>query len=308
MFLGCGVGAFSAGVFHVITHAFFKALLFLGAGSVIHGMHEEQNIMKMGGLKSKMPVTYFIFLIGLLAISGIPPFSGFFSKDEILWMAFSSEHGSKMLWLIGMITAAMTAFYMTRLFTLTFLGKQRSDVHAHESPLIMTIPLLILALLSAVGGAIGIPHQNWLAHWLEPVVGAHGEPTVSASLEFVLMALSAGVAIVMMTVAFRFYRNLDRAQATADKYPGLYKALYNKWFVDEAYGVAFIKPFHSLSRFFWKVIDVSVIDRIVLAFGGTAQLAGESVRMTQTGRLQVYGAFVLFGLLITVGFLIYGLA
>ncbi len=206
MFLACGVGAYSAGVFHVITHAFFKALLFLGAGSVIHGMHEEQDILKMGGLHSKMPKTFLTFAVGWLAICGIPPFSGFFSKDEILWQSFHSPHGSVVFWGLGAATAVMTAFYMTRLFTLTFLGTPRfkekshatGDHHTHdsegvhESPGMMVFSLQVLALFSAIGGFIGIPHFSWIEHWLEPVIPNHEplEAALGGGMEWVLMAIS----------------------------------------------------------------------------------------------------------------------
>jgi NADH-quinone oxidoreductase subunit L len=168
MFLAMGVAAFSAGIFHLMTHAFFKALLFLGSGAVIHAMHDEQDIQKMGGLKKYLPVTYKTFLIGAIAIAGIPPFAGFFSKDEILWKAFSSEQGSPVLWLLGIFGAALTAFYMFRLVTLTFEGKERFDHHIrpHEAPKTMTLPLIILAVLSIVGGFVGIPHKNVIENWL----------------------------------------------------------------------------------------------------------------------------------------------
>ena len=176
MFLGLGVGAYSGAVFHVITHAFFKALLFLGAGSVIHAMHHEQDIRKMGGLKAKLPITHLTFLIGCIAIAGVPPFSGFFSKDEILAAAFAK---SPVYWVLGVIGAAMTAFYMFRLYATTFLGKFRGTAdqenHLHESPSAMTLPLVLLAIASAIAGAIGIPEimggQHWLSHQLIPIVG-----------------------------------------------------------------------------------------------------------------------------------------
>ena len=194
MFLGLGVGAYSGAVFHVITHAFFKALLFLGAGSVIHAMHHEQDIRKMGGLKSKLPITHITFLIGCIAIAGVPPFSGFFSKDEILAAAFAK---SPIYWVLGVIGAAMTAFYMFRLYTTTFLGKFRGTAdqenHLHESPLAMTLPLILLAIASALAGAIGIPEimggHHWLSHQLIPIVGEPIELGLSHSLEWTLMAI-----------------------------------------------------------------------------------------------------------------------
>jgi len=339
MFLGCGVGAFSAGVFHVITHAFFKALLFLGAGSVIHGMHEEQDIWKMGGLKSKMPKTFLTFAVGWIAICGLPPFSGFFSKDEILWQAFSSVHGSRVLWGLGAVTAVMTAFYMTRLFYLTFLGQPRFDekkmvshhahhdddhhghdhghsdhsVGVHESPWMMTLPLQVLALLSAVGGLMGIPHMSWLEHWLEPVIpgheGAHGASLVGGvdpQMEWILMGVSVLGAILGIAVAFKLYRNLKGVEGLAQRFAPLHRALENKWYVDEIYEALIIKPLQGLAQVLWKCFDVGVIDRIVLSFGRVSAWTGQTVRLMQTGSIQVYALMLLVGLVATAGYFIYG--
>lgn len=338
MFLACGVGAYTAGVFHVITHAFFKALLFLGAGSVIHGMHEEQNILKMGGLKSKMPKTFLTFAVGWLAICGIPPFSGFFSKDEILWQAFSSPHGSVLLWGLGAATAVMTAFYMTRLFSLTFLGKPRFDTgqsHAHhghddhghghghdghshdhghgsksvhESPWAMTFPLQVLAVLSAIGGFMGIPHMSWLEHWLEPVIPAHEavSATVSPSMEWVLMALSVLGAVLGIVVALRLYQNLNQVRVLAEKLSGIRRLLENKWYIDELYELLFVQPIRKLSVAIWKGFDIAVIDRIVLGFGRISVWTGETARVMQTGSIQVYALMLLFGLIAITGYFIYG--
>lgn len=345
MFLGCGVGAYTAGVFHVITHAFFKALLFLGAGSVIHGMHEEQDILKMGGLKSKMPKTFLVFAIAWLAICGIPPFSGFFSKDEILWQAFSSPHGSILFWGLGALTAVMTAFYMTRLFYLTFLGQPRFDErklgksnvvahsaahghddhghghadhghsHAgvHESPAVMVVPLQILAVLSALGGFMGIPHMSWLEHWLEPVIPEHasavaGEAAMNhGSMEWILMAVSVIGAIAGIAVAFNVYKDLAQASQLKKRFAGLHKLLENKWYIDEIYEALIVKPIHALSQGLWKSFDVAVIDRVVLGFGRISVWAGQTARVIQTGSIQVYAFMLLIGLVITVGYLIYGM-
>ena len=323
MFLACGVGAYGAGVFHVITHAFFKALMFLGAGSVIHGMHEEQNIMKMGGLRSKMPVTFITFLVGWIAISGIPPFSGFFSKDEILWNVFASENGSKLLWLLGLATAAMTAFYMTRMFYLTFMGTPRFDNttlgahghddhnHAaptgvHESPALMTIPLVVLAILSIVGGFIGIPHMSWLEHWLEPVIATHGTFTAGESTEVALMIISTIVAAGSIFFAWRTYGNLKVAAERKRDHAKLYATLENKWYVDELYESAFIRPIYELSIKLWKGFDVGVIDRIVVGFGRVSEWSGQAARTMQTGSIQVYAFMILFGLVLTLSYLIKG--
>jgi len=331
MFLACGVGAFASGVFHVITHAFFKALLFLGAGSVIHGMHEEQDIMKMGGLKSKMPRTFLVFAVGWLAICGVPPFSGFFSKDEILWQAFSSEHGSVLLWVLGALTAVMTAFYMTRLFSLIFLGKPRFDEKAmshhsghddghghghggvHESPFVMVGPLMILAVLSAVGGFMGLPKvmtgtEGWLEHWLEPVIPIHEVVEYSSSaLEWGLMGFSVVLAVLGIFAGLKLYQNLNKPKALAERWPVMHGLLENKWYVDEIYQAVFIRPIRALSVGLWKGFDVAVIDRIVLGFGRVFEWTGQTLRMTQTGSIQTYAFVLLIGIVMIVGYLIYGM-
>lgn len=338
MFLGCGVGAYSAGVFHVITHGFFKALMFLGAGSVIHGMHEEQNILKMGGLKSRMPQTFATFAVGWLAICGIPPFSGFFSKDEILWMSFSSPHGSPVLWGLGAATAVMTAFYMTRLFSLTFLGKPRfeelvsKDVHGHEahghhdahsdhghggvavheSPFVMTVPLMILAVLSAVGGFMGVPHMSWIEHWLAPVIPAHvpeaGAHAASGSTEYMLMGLSVTGAAIGIFLALSLYKNLAKAEARRKSWESFHRLLDNKWYIDEIYEAIFVRPILTLSQALWKGFDVAVIDNIVLGFGRMSMWSGQVMRLMQTGSVQVYALLILLGLMAAVGYLFYGMA
>ncbi len=324
MFLGCGVGAYSAGVFHVITHAFFKALLFLGAGSVIHGMHEEQNILKMGGLKSKMPKTFLTFAIGWLAISGIPPFSGFFSKDEILWQAFSSPSGSMLLWGLGALTAVMTAFYMTRLFSLTFLGSPRFEEHSahdhahghdhghsslgvHESPSVMIVPLQILAILSAIGGLIGIPHMSWLEHWLEPVIPVHevAAAVEHSQTEWLLMGVSVFGAVLGIAVALQLYRSLKSPTALAEKFSTIHQAMEDKWYVDEIYDALIVKPLQKFSEILWKFFDIQVIDRIVVGFGRMSLWSGETARVMQTGSIQVYALMLLVGLIATAGYLVY---
>lgn len=311
MFLACGVGAFGAGVFHVITHAFFKALLFLGAGSVIFGMHHEQDILKMGGLKSKMPKTFLVFAAGWLAICGIPPFSGFFSKDEILWFAFSSPHGSKALWLVGAVTAVMTAFYMTRLFSLTFLGKPRfkeDGKHVpHESPNVMVVPLMVLAFLSVVGGFMGIPHMSWLHHWLAPILGPDLELLSPGYMEWVLMALSVCGAAFGIFMGLRLYSNLSVADGLKNKWKTYHSLLSNKWYVDEFFEAAIVKPIAALSQFTWKVIDVQFIDWIVVGFGRLSLWTGQTIRVIHTGSLQTYAIMLLMGLVIALGYLVYGL-
>jgi NADH-quinone oxidoreductase subunit L len=328
MFLGCGVGAYGAGVFHVMTHAFFKALLFLGAGSVIHGMHEEQDIMKMGGLRKYMPHTFIVFLIAWLAICGIPPFAGFFSKDEILWQAFSSPHGSVALWAVGALTAVMTVFYMTRLFTLTFLGKERfatghashgahahgHDDHGHgkggvhESPAVMLAPLYVLAALSAAGGFLGMPHLSWLEKWLEPIFGAELQSQAQPSMEWILMGVSVALAVIGIFAAMKLYSNLSAVESLKKKWATLHRILFHKWYIDEIYEAAIVKPIHALSELLWKSFDVAVIDRIVLGFGRASEWTGQTLRVAQTGSLQVYAVMILIGLLLSVGYLIYGMA
>ncbi|OFZ20081.1 MAG: NADH-quinone oxidoreductase subunit L [Bdellovibrionales bacterium GWB1_55_8] len=331
MFLGCGVGAYSAGVSHVITHAFFKALLFLGAGSVIHGMHEEQDIMKMGGLKSKMKWTYLTFAAGWLAIAGIPPFSGFFSKDEILWRSFSAEHGSFLFWLLGAVTAVMTAFYMTRLFSLTFLGsprfKEQGEHHGHsthpdghhehghggavhESPMTMVFPLQVLAVLSVIGGFMAIPHMSWLDHWLEPVIPVdHGVAAgVAPAMEWVLMALSVAGAAAGIFFAFKLYADLAKVEKLKQRWAGVHKLLENKWYVDELYEALFVRPIYTLSVALWKGFDTAVIDRVVLGFGRVSEWSGQTVRVVQTGSIHLYAFVLLIGIIATAGYLLYGLA
>ena len=261
MFLGLGVGAYSGAVFHVITHAFFKALLFLGAGSVIHAMHHEQDIRKMGGLKSKLPITHITFLIGCIAIAGVPPFSGFFSKDEILAAAFEKN---KIYWVLGLVGAAMTAFYMFRLYATTFLGQFRGTEaqasHLHESPISMTLPLIILAVLSAVGGAMGVPEilggHHWLNHHLSSIIGAEHALHLSHTTEWILMGTSVAIALVALLIAIGKYSK----QADGEPQTALGKFLYNKWLVDELYEKAIVQPLNRFAGFLKEVIEKNVID------------------------------------------------
>jgi NADH-quinone oxidoreductase subunit L len=317
MFLGMGVAAFSAGIFHVLTHAFFKALLFLGAGAVIHAMHDEQDIRKMGGLKHHLPTTYKTFLIAAIAISGIPPFAGFFSKDEILWKAFSSEHGSIVLWALGVFGAGLTAFYMFRLVILTFEGEKRygSDVHPHEAPKTMTVPLIILAFLSIVGGFVGVPESlfggNALEQWLEPVFApaydilrVHPHPVEIT--EYILMAISVGIAAAGIYGARVVYlRRADLAEAWKTRYALAYKLLLNKYYVDEAYDATVVRPTVVVSEgFLWKGIDVAVIDGIV---DGSAKLVAriaQGVRRIQTGIAQQYATIFVGGIVLVLMWLI----
>jgi NADH-quinone oxidoreductase subunit L len=276
----------------------------------------------MGGLKSKMPQTFLVFLIGWLAICGLPPFSGFFSKDEILWLSFASMKGSKVLWAMGALTAVMTAFYMSRLFFLTFMGKPRTHEaeHAHESPFVMTGPLWVLAILSALGGFMGIPavisevfgaHDiNWLAHWLNPVVPHHVElnPGTTHAMEWALMGLSVLGALVGIFVAKGLYRDLAKAEALQKKFAGIHKILTDKWYIDELYDAAIVRPLVAFSKFLWRGFDVLVIDGFVNGLGRISAWTGNAARVMQTGSVQTYAIMALLGLLITVGYLVYGLA
>ncbi|HAY33150.1 MAG TPA: NADH-quinone oxidoreductase subunit L [Bacteroidetes bacterium] len=321
MFLALGVGAFGAGIFHVMTHAFFKALLFLGAGSVIHGMHEEQNIQKYGGLKKYMPTTYKTFLVASIAIAGIPPFAGFFSKDEILWYSFAN--GGFIFWIIGAITALMTAFYMFRLLTLTFDGTPRFDVHhkhPHESPSIMTIPLVVLAVLSVIGGFIGIPevfsgsHGNLFHGWLAPIFkkaelklahyGSHSHTT-----ELILMAISVTGAALAIWFARKVYlQNPQFAVNTANKFKGLYKILFNKYYVDEVYDTTVVKPIlKSSESFLWKIADVKLIDGAVNGLAKVVENSSEYIRKIQTGVTQFYAVIMTLGIALALFWIILSL-
>jgi NADH-quinone oxidoreductase subunit L len=310
MFLGLGVAAFTAGIFHVLTHAFFKALLFLGSGAVIHAMHDEQDIQKMGGLKHYLPTTYKTFLIGAIAIAGIPPFAGFFSKDEILWKAFSSEHGSMVLWALGVLGAALTAFYMFRLVSLTFDGEKRygSDLHPHEAPKTMTVPLIILAVLSVAGGFVGVPESlmgsNALEHWLEPVFAPaydklHVSPHPIEITEYLLMALSVAVAAGGIYAArYVYLRRAELAEQWKAKYALAYRVLFNKYYIDEAYDAAVVTPTVKVSEgLLWKGVDVAVIDGIVDGSAKLVAFAARGIRLVQTGVAQQYAAVFVGGIL-----------
>ncbi|MGE0527264.1 MAG: NADH-quinone oxidoreductase subunit L, partial [Bdellovibrionales bacterium] len=311
MFLAIGVGAFSAAQFHLMTHAFFKALMFLGSGSVIHAMHEEQDVRQMGGLAKYMPITHGTFVLGWLAIIGIPPFAGFFSKDEILWQAFSGHHGNKALWLIGLITAVCTAFYMTRLMALTFWGKSRfgKEVHPHESPLSMTIPLMVLGLLSVMGGWVGIPHVlgevlpghpgNVFHHWLEPVLapvpGGHG----SAIAEWALMGVSVSLAGIAAWFAYDSYINhKERPAAISQAMGPVYRVVSNKYYVDEFYYARLIHPLVETSRAIWLYIDVNVIDRATYLAGDLVSGLTSFVKTVQNGRTQSYAMYMALGVVV----------
>jgi len=323
MFVACGVAAFTAGIFHLMTHAFFKALLFLGSGSVIHAMAGQQDMRYMGGLKKYMPTTYWTFIIATLAIAGIPLFSGFFSKDEILWKAFSSQYGSTWLWVFGFLAAGMTAFYMFRLVYLTFFGKERMESqtreHLHESPKVMTVPLMLLAVLSIVGGYVGIPHilggVNHFEHFLEPVLKAGQNLPItehiltsgshSAATELILMASSVLLVLISIYLAWYLYRkNTAMAGKLRTSLSGLHKLLHGKYFVDEFYGAVVVRPIVNGSLFLWKIVDVFIIDGLI---NGLAVVIGDistSLRTIQTGRLRTYATIFLAGVVILLLFVL----
>ncbi len=315
MFLALGVGAFTAGIFHVMTHAFFKACLFLGSGSVIHALHEEQDIRKMGGLKSIMPRTYWTFLISCFAIAGFPPLSGFFSKDEILWKTFSD--GSIFLWIIGACTALMTAFYMFRLVTLTFDGEPRytHDKHPHESPWSMTIPLIILAALAIVGGLVGVPASlgggNAIERWLEPVF----QPAMlklnvigheSHFTEYLLMIVSIAVAIA----GFYFARRVFLANPFADdmfakKWKGIYALLSRKYYIDEIYMGSVVAPtVKGSEKLLFKFFDVQIVDGLVNSFATVTGWCSSIFRKMQTGIVYHYAMIFVLGIIVILGLLV----
>jgi NADH-quinone oxidoreductase subunit L len=328
MFLACGVGAFIAAIFHVMTHAFFKALLFLGSGSVIHGMHEEQDIRRMGGLKKYMPITFWTMFAGWLAICGIIPFAGFFSKDEILWKTFSTEAlpgaSGKIFWAIGLGTALLTAVYMTRMMAMTFWGTERfgkgheahqGDDHGHhgkphESPPVMWIPLAVLAVLSVIGGWIGIPAAmggaNHFEHFLEPAIAhvalvseaAHGAAVAAAehhdtTTELGLALLSLVIAIVGIGIGRIFIKKPLKAMP---------RLLENKYYVDEIYNGAIINPIHGTSKWvLWKFVDVLIIDGIVNGVARLMSGIGSWMRGMQTGFARSYAAIILIGAIAVIG-------
>jgi NADH-quinone oxidoreductase subunit L len=294
MFLGLGVGAYTGAVFHVATHAFFKALLFLGSGSVIHAMSGEQDIRKMGGLKKYLPITHATFLIGTIAISGIPPLAGFFSKDEILAHAYGHN---RFFWILGLLGSLMTCFYMFRLYYLTFHGKFRGtkdqEHHLHESPKTMTIPLIVLAGLAIVGGFMGIPDvfmkdSHWLSHFLSPVLG----PSISGlneSTELTLMIISVALLVVVILLtrtAFVTKGNVPPEEG-AEIGP-LQKVIYNKYYIDELYSALITKPINKLAQLLDRFIESRVIDSIVNGVGTVVNMTSNGLRYLQTGNIGFY--------------------
>jgi NADH-quinone oxidoreductase subunit L len=338
MFLAVGSGAFVAAIFHLMTHAFFKALLFLGSGSVIEACHHEQDIRKMGGLGKKLPITRTTFIVGSLALAGVPLFAGFFSKDEILYNTFTSSllgSSASVLWIVGAAAALLTAFYVTRLVVLTFYGKPRDKKifdEAKESPRVMTVPLIILAVLSAVGGFLGIPvpkGMNIMHNWLSPVVGGghgedshgeaahgaasgHGETAAAAaehstSLEFTLMAISVAVALAGILFAWQVYMvKPGRAEAIGARMKVGYRVLLNKYYVDEFYNAMVVQPLVLFSKGLWKIFDVGVIDGMVNGAGRVMRGTGSFLRPIQSGFTGNYAAAIMIGAIVIVGFVMLG--
>ncbi len=341
MFMACGVGAFSAGIFHLMTHAFFKGLLFLAAGSVIHGVGGEQDMRKMGGLRVYMPVTFLTMTVATFAIAGFPPLAGFFSKDEILWKAYSSPHGSWVYWLLGVITAFITSFYMFRLWFMTFLGDYRggtsvhdvkhqsADAHAvhdmadhhghghgepHESPWVMLGPLVVLAILSFVGGWIGIGGR--FEHFLAPVFqsGAASElahetagEAASKGTETLLMLISVGAALLGLLLAWTLYFRRPQLPARiATSLGGLYRAVVNKYYIDELYSVLFIKPvIEGSTEILWHGVDQGAIDATVNNSASAARHLSDEARHMQSGNLRSYAGWVAAGGAVVIAYMVW---
>ena len=300
MFLALGVGAFTTGVFHVMTHAFFKALLFLGAGSVIHAMSGEQDVTKMGGLRKKIPVTFFTFLIGVLAISGFPFTSGFVSKDEILLAAY---HHNKIYFWLAAVGAILTAFYMFRLLMLTFFGAFRGspeqEHHLHESPKAMTIPLIVLALLSVVGGFVQLPHvfggHPYFNEFLAPVVKTqeHTSPNL-AMQEYLLL----GATVIGLIIIYFITRRSYAVKEFNGEYTGIKKAAANKWYVDEIYNAAIVRPLHGLGKIFNSIVEKRIIDGVVNGVGRLLQYTSRQLRWMQSGQVGSYVLLMVLSILV----------
>jgi NADH-quinone oxidoreductase subunit L len=319
MFMACGAGAFSAGIFHLMTHAFFKGLLFLGAGSVIHAVGGEQDMRKMGGLKSYIPWTFLTMGIATLAIAGIPPLAGFWSKDEILWKAYEA---SPVYWAVGVITAFITSFYMFRLLYMTFFGDYRGaevdahghgaghDAHGHgaphESPMVMLVPLMILALLSLVGGLVGI--GNRFENFLAPVFGsAEAAEAASHSTELLLMAVSVAVAFLGWWLAYLlYYRRPELPQKIADSLDGLYQAVVHKYYIDELYAAVFVKPLiDSSTRILWQGVDRKIIDATVNNSADGARHVSDEARHMQSGNIRSYAGWIAAGSAVVIAFMVW---
>jgi NADH-quinone oxidoreductase subunit L len=289
MFLALGCGAYEVAVFHVITHAFFKACLFLGSGSVIHALHGEQDMRNMGGLKKAMPVTFITMLVSSLAISGIFPLAGFWSKDEILMVAF--EH-NKVLWIIGSVASILTAFYMFRLMYLTFYkefrGTEEQKHHLHESPKLITFPLIVLAVLAAIGGLISLPGNSWLNNYLGPLFAEKaGEAHHLGPNEYMLMGVATLGALLGIGIAYAKYIRQNQLPESDEKITGISKVLYNKYYVDEIYDAVFVKPLHAMSRFFRDTLETA-LSKFVYGSAKLVNAIGNSGKLVQTGSIGLY--------------------
>ncbi|HEV2616777.1 MAG TPA: NADH-quinone oxidoreductase subunit L [Candidatus Acidoferrales bacterium] len=313
MFLACGVGAYAAGIFHLMTHAFFKGLLFLAAGSVIHAMGGQQDMQHMGGLRKKIPWTFATMLVATLAISGAPLFAGFFSKDEILFNAYAGPNANFVLYLVGISAALLTACYMFRLIFLTFYGKQRYDehhVHVHESPRVMLVPLVILGILSVIGGWFALPTywggKDYFKGFLDPVFASSTELAAKLhpswtepphSLELTMTAIAVGVAFIGFLIAWYLYISKPALPGRLAKtFHPVYKLLLNKYYVDELYGAVIIRPLIWISRdVLWKIIDVGLIDGTVNGLASLSRESGSGLRHMQSGNTRSYAAWVVVG-------------
>jgi NADH-quinone oxidoreductase subunit L len=313
MFLACGVGAFTAGIFHLMTHAFFKALLFLGAGSISHAVSGELDMRKMGDMRKHIPRTYWTFMIATLALCGIFPFAGFFSKDEILFHSLVDGH--ILYWGIATAAAFITAFYMFRAVFMVFYGKSRVDPevahHMHESPPVMTIPLMILAVGSAVGGLVGIPiikGGHAFKDFLAPSIiysAGHHEAHYAISFEVGMMLFSMLVALAGIYTAYRMYiRRPELPTVLANKYKVAYELIYNKYFVDEIYDMAVVEPIKDSSQFLWKGVDEKVLDGAVNGSAGVVAYLSAHIRKLETGFLQNYALAIVLGVAVIVGYLV----
>ena len=300
MFLAIGAGAYGAAVFHVMTHAFFKALLFLGSGSVIHAMSGEQDIRRMGGLKKALPITYFTFLIGCIAIAGIPPFSGFFSKDAILLSAFLK---SPILYGVALFTALLTAFYMFRMFFLTFGGTFRGTDeqkhHLHESPLAMTLPLMVLAVLSVIGGWVGIPELflhggERLIEFLSPVIPVVEGHAISHSTEYLLMGLSTGLVLSVIFFAWTRYRQYRSEESSAP----FARLLENKWYVDELYQTAIVQPLHRFGGWLRSFFEPKIVDGLIQGVGRSIRYISQQIRLLQSGQTGNYALWMVISIVV----------
>jgi len=313
MFIGCGVGAYAAGMFHLYTHAFFKSLLFLAAGSVMHALSGELDMRKMGGLRKYLPLTYPTFLVGAIAIAGVPFLSGFFSKDAILTQAFAQ--GQYFVWAMGIMGAVLTAFYMFRLVFLTFFGEERLDhkvkEHLHESPSVMTVPLIILACFSVLAGYVGLPvvlgeRANLFNRFLEPVIHPAREAHLGIGAEWLLILISVAVALGGIYIAYVFYFKSPRTpHRIVARLPWLYRLLYNKYYVDEAYSAIFVNPTVKGSQAVYDHFDLKVIDGTINGTAAAAGFSGRILSLLQSGMVKDYALILLLGVAIFIGYLVF---